>query len=110
MNLEERQYRIKNLTNAQAISITRLLKDSIQIDKLPDDYSLNDIDPVEAVYTLYKENGHEIDKDQIREICTKQMKMQLVEAAKEFLVFVTKQSDKELVEELNQDLRLHQMN
>ena len=93
------------LTDAQAISLVRLIKNTIVLTRLPKDYSLDKIDAVDAVYELSKESDYkEIDKKEI-DIHIKQADEHAVgSVAKDFLLFISTVGDKDLVQQLDEEL------
>ena len=105
MSPAERENKIKTLTAAQAISLVRLIKDTIVLTRLPKGYSLDNIDAVDALYELSKESDFkEIDKAEIDKR-TKQADEDAVgNVAKEFLLFIYAVGDEDLVKLLDEEL------
>jgi hypothetical protein len=105
MSHGERENKIKSLTNAQAISLARLIKDTIVLTRLPKGYSLDNIYAVDAVYELCKESDYkEIDKEEI-DMHIKQADEDAVgSAARDFLLFISTTGDKDLLQQLDEEL------
>jgi hypothetical protein len=105
MNSKERENKIKILTNAQAISLVRLIKDTIVLTRLPKGYSLENVDAVDALLELSKESDYsEIDEDEIDRSIKQADEEAVGNVAKEFLLFVSAVGDPELVKLLDEEL------
>jgi hypothetical protein len=107
MDPKERETKVKALTNAQAISIARLIKDTIVVTRLPKDYSaeIDNINAADAIYELCKQSDYEeIDKEQIDRLLKEADENAVGSAAKDFLLFVADTGDKELIQQLDEEL------
>jgi len=101
---KEREARINALTDSQATSIARLIKDTIVLTRLPKGY-LDNIDGVDAVYELCRESDYgEIDKRVIEQYVNQATQEEVGKAAKGFLLFLVTVDDEDLIHQLDEEL------
>jgi len=105
MSPKEREEKINALTDSQAISISKLIKDTLVLTRLPKDYSVDKINAVDAVYELYKESDYgAIDRKEIERYIKQSNQDSVGKIAKDFLLFLDVVADKDLLQELDQEL------
>ena len=105
MSPKEREEKINALTDPQAISIVKLIKDTIVLTRLPKDYSVDKINVTDAVYELFKESDYgEIDKKEIDRHIKQPNQDAVGKAAKGFLLFLGEVGDRDLLQQLDKEL------
>ena len=98
MSPKEREEKINALTDSQAISISKLIKDTLVLTRLPKDYSVDKINAVDAVYELYKESDYgAIDRKEIERYIKQSNQDSVGKIAKDFLLFLDVVADKDLL-------------